>query len=168
MHLAPLQTNGLQPRLKPTLFSKPFSHPWLLPLPFSTRATESSSDSLNSLLHSPFFFFLKKIRIMSLYSLLSTFKLISSLIILLSFLLSQKEDISIITPSIIFFFLDCHYLPFHRFLPLSPQICSSVEANTQHSSTSQATTLFFPFIIKPFGTVSQIYGARIHHFLFTS
>lgn len=57
MHLAPLQTNGLQPRLKPTLFSKPFSHPWLLPLPFSTRATESSSDSLNSTL---LFFFFKE------------------------------------------------------------------------------------------------------------
>lgn len=61
---------------------------------------------------------------MSLDSLLSTSKLISSSIILPSFLPVSKGRrsnllLSIITPSIISFFLDCHYLPFHWFLPLS-------------------------------------------------
>ena len=72
----------------------------------------------------------KKIEI-SPSSLLSASKFLSSSTILSSSCLSQKEDSPIfflqtLTPSIISFFLDCHYLPRYWFLPLGPKKCAQV------------------------------------------
>lgn len=129
VYLAPLQTNEPHPAWAgPNTIQQAFSHPGWLLRPLSPAALLSSSVSSGSLPHSPFTprrlpLSRKQREVSTLSYPLSSPSPHPLYFPLLC--LSQKEDIPIsflqmLTPSVMFLFLDCHYLSFHFLFTFKP------------------------------------------------